>query len=130
MPRHHIYIRDEFDKKIRNTIQLELQNGSTKEESNYSALCNELIRLGFMIYKPKGETEVKLNLEEFRRDLIRKVSGTREGMMLLFYMVSELYINNLPNKDGQSLEDAISNYLTSVNEAEDAAEAKHFITEE
>ncbi|WP_233601806.1 hypothetical protein [Citrobacter freundii] len=65
-----------------------------------------------------------------RRDLIRKVSGSREGIMILTALVSEIYVNLKGAQSGVSLDDLINNNISAINDAEDEADRKHFIIDE
>ena len=130
MPRRHIYVKSKLDQRILDAVQIEIQNGASEKDTNYSSLCNELISYGFMIYKPKGEREDELNLKEFRRDLIRKVAGTREGTMIMTYLLSEIYLRMMGGDAMEGLEELISRNLTQINSAEDMAESAHFIADE
>lgn len=128
MPRRHIYMKDKLDKKIEETIMLEIQNGASESDVNYSSLCNELITLGFMIYKPRGQEKEEYNIKELRRDLIRKATGTREGMIILTYLVSEILLRMKGDSSLTGLDELINRNLTQIYGAEDEAEKLHFIT--
>jgi hypothetical protein len=81
MPRKNIYFKDKIDREIHDILEIELQKGATTSDMNYSSIVNELVRLGLMVYKSKEEGN-SFDLEGFRRDL-KKVSGSREGIMIL-----------------------------------------------
>ena len=82
-----------------------------------------------MVHKSKEEGST-FDLDGFRRDLIRKVSGSREGMMILTALVSEIYVNLKGPQAGVSLDDLINNNISAINDAEDEADRKHFIIDE
>lgn len=130
MPRRHIYVKSKLDQRILDAVQIEIQNGASEKDTNYSSLCNELISYGFMIYKPKGEREDELNLMEFRRDLIRKVAGTREGAMIMTCLLSEIYLRLMGEDAMEGLEELINHNLSQISNAENKAEAAHFLAEE
>lgn len=128
MARHNVYLKDKIENEIKDIISLEIQNGASKSEMNVSSMVNELCRLGLMIYK-SSEDESSFNLENYRRDLIKKSSGSREGVMLLVSMMTELYLRGIGETNRDNLDEAIDAHLTSINAAEDEAEKKHFVVE-
>ncbi|EFN4987114.1 MULTISPECIES: relaxosome protein TraM [Citrobacter] len=129
MPRKNIYFKDKIDREIQDILDIELQKGATTSEMNYSSIVNELVRLGLMVYKSKEEGST-FDLDGFRRDLIKKVSGSREGIMILTALVSEIYVNLKGQQAGVSLDDLINNNISAINVAEDAAEKQHFIIDD
>ncbi|ENG7703793.1 relaxosome protein TraM [Citrobacter sp. Cpo221] len=129
MPRKNIYFKDKIDREIQDILDIELQKGATTSEMNYSSIVNELVRLGLMVYKSKEEGST-FDLDGFRRDLIKKVSGSREGIMILTALVSEIYVNFKGQQAGVSLDDLINNNISAINVAEDAAEKQHFIIDD
>lgn len=129
MPRKNIYFKDKIDREIQDILDIELQKGATTSEMNYSSIVNELVRLGLMVYKSKEEGST-FDLDGFRRDLIQKVSGSREGIMILTALVSEIYVNLKGQQAGVSLDDLINNNISAINIAEDAAEKQHFIIDD
>lgn len=129
MPRKNIYFKDKIDREIQDILDIELQKGATTSEMNYSSIVNELVRLGLMVYKSKEEGST-FDLDGFRRDLIKKVSGSREGIMILTALVSEIYVNLKEQQAGVSLDDLINNNISAINIAEDAAEKQHFIIDD
>ena len=129
MPRKNIYFKDKIDREIQDILDIELQKGATTSEMNYSSIVNELVRLGLMVYKSKEEGST-FDLDGFRRDLIKKVSGSREGILILTALVSEIYVNLKGQQAGVSLDDLINNNISAINIAEDAAEKQHFIIDD
>ncbi|ATQ05234.1 conjugal transfer protein [Salmonella enterica] len=129
MPRKNIYFKDKIDREIQDIIDIEFQKGATMSEMNYSSMVNELVRLGLMVYKSKEEGST-FDLDGYRRDLIKKVSGSREGIMILTALVSEIYVNMKGAQSGMSLDDLINNNISAINDAEDTAEKQHFIIDE
>ncbi|EIQ7173509.1 conjugal transfer protein [Escherichia coli] len=128
MPRKNIYFKDKIDREIQDILEIEIQKGATTSDMNYSSIVNELVRLGLMVYKSKEEGST-FDLDGFRRDLIKKVSGSREGMMILTALVSEIFVT-LKGPDSQiALEDLVNNNISAINDAEDAAERQHFISD-
>lgn len=128
MPRKNIYFKDKIDREIHDILEIEIQKGATTSDMNYSSIVNELVRLGLMVYKSKEEGST-FDLDGYRRDLIKKVSGSREGMMILTALVSEIYVTLKGSGSGIALEDLVNNNISAINVAEDAAERQHFISE-
>ncbi|KKY80347.1 conjugal transfer protein [Enterobacter cloacae] len=128
MPRKNIYFKDKIDREIHDILEIEIQKGATTSDMNYSSIVNELVRLGLMVYKSKEEGST-FDLDGYRRDLIKKVSGSREGMMILTALVSEIFVTLKGPGSGIALEDLVNNNISAINVAEDAAERQHFISE-
>lgn len=128
MPRKNIYFKDKIDREIQDILEIEIQKGATTSDMNYSSIVNELVRLGLMVYKSKEEGST-LDLDGYRRDLIKKVSGSREGMMILTALVSEIFVTLKGPGSGIALEDLVNNNISAINVAEDAAERQHFISD-
>ena len=126
MPRKNIYFKDKIDREIQDILEIEIQKGATTSDMNYSSIVNELVRLGLMVYKSKEEGST-FDLDGFRRDLIKKVSGSREGMMILTALVSEIYVTLKGPESGVALDDLINNNISAINVAEDKAEKQHFL---
>ncbi|WP_373964382.1 relaxosome protein TraM [Kosakonia sacchari] len=130
MGRVGIYLKDKIEREVRDIVQMDLQNGANPSEANISATCNELIRLGLLVYKKNDSDGNNFNLEGFRRDLIKKVAGSREGMMILTALISEIYVELKGDKAPLSLEDMINNNISAINTAENMAETQHFLVAE
>ncbi len=128
MPRKNIYFKDKIDREIQDILEIEIQKGATTSDMNYSSIVNELVRLGLMVYKSKEEGST-FDLEGYRRDLIKKVAGSREGMMILTALISEIFVTVKGPGAGIMLDDLINNNINAINDAEDEVEKKHFITE-
>lgn len=128
MPRKNIYFKDKIDREIQDILEIEIQKGATTSDMNYSSIVNELVRLGLMVYKSKEEGST-FDLDGYRRDLIKKVSGSREGMMILTALASEIFVTLKGPGSGIALEDLVNNNISAINDAEDAAERQHFIAE-
>ncbi|WP_288821741.1 relaxosome protein TraM [uncultured Leclercia sp.] len=128
MPRKNIYFKDKIDREIQDILEIEIQKGATTSDMNYSSIVNELVRLGLMVYKSKEEGST-FDLDGYRRDLIKKVSGSREGMMILTALVSEIFVTLKGPDSGIALEDLVNNNISAINVAEDAAERQHFISD-
>lgn len=129
MPRKNIYFKDKIDREIQDILEIEIQKGATTSDMNYSSIVNELVRLGLMVYKSKEEGST-FDLDGYRRDLIKKVSGSREGMMILTALVSEIFVTLKGPGAGLSLDELINTNITSINDAEDNAEKQHFIIDD
>ena len=128
MPRKNIYFKDKIDREIQDILEIELQKGATTSDMNYSSIVNELVRLGLMVYKSKEEGN-SFDFEGFRRDLIKKVSGSREGIMILTALISDIFVMLKGPDSGLKLEELINTNISAINDAEDKAEKDHFLTE-
>lgn len=126
MPRKNIYFKDKIDREILDIVEIETHKGASQSESNYSSTVNELVRLGLMVYKSR-EDSPSFDLEGFRRDLIKKVSGSREGIMILTALVSEIYLTMKGDVQPSQLDDLINANITSINKAETDGESAHFV---
>ncbi|MDE8558867.1 relaxosome protein TraM [Pantoea vagans] len=128
MARRNIYFKEKTEREVLELVQIELQNGATHGEVNFSSVVNELVAIGLMVKKHQGEGN-KFDMEGFNRDLIRRVAGTREGTSIMMAMMTEVYLHIRGDSNPQSLEDLIDTHLTGMSTAEDKAENKHFIAE-
>lgn len=127
MGRVGIYLKDKIERQVRDIVQQDLQNGANGGEANISATCNELIRLGLLVYKRDGDDAQQFDLEGYRRELIRKAAGSREGTVLIATLLAEMYLK-MTGKDGAGkLEDTLDMLLSGINTAEDEAESRHFV---
>ncbi|MGC0820607.1 relaxosome protein TraM [Pantoea agglomerans] len=129
MARRNIYFKEKTEREVQELVQIELQNGATHGEVNFSSVVNELVGIGLMVKKHQGEGN-KFDVEEFNRDLIRRVAGTREGASIMMAMLTEMYLHIRGESGPQALEEMIDQNLTGMSAAEDKAESKHFIKEE
>jgi len=127
MPRKNIYFKDKIDREIQDILDIEIQKGATSSDMNFSSMVNELVRLGLMVYKSKDEASV-FDLEGFRRDLIQKVSGSREGIMTLTALVSEIFVSVKGEQYIGSLDELVNQSISAINEAEDNAGNQHFVS--
>ena len=82
-----------------------------------------------MVQKSREESN-GFDLEGYRRDLISKVSGTREGIMILTTLLLEIYFKGNYNNPEITLDELLNQSITAINKAESDAEANHFLTEE
>lgn len=128
MPRKNIYFKDKIDRELQDILEIELQKGATASEMNYSSIVNEMVRLGLMVYKSKEEGTT-FDIDGFRRDLIKKVSGSREGIMILTALVSDIFVTLKGQDSSVKLEELINTNISAINDAEDKAERDHFLTE-
>ena len=127
MPRKNIYFKDKIDREIQDILDIEIQKGATSSDMNFSSMVNELVRLGLMVYKGKDEASV-FDLEGFRRDLIQKVSGSREGIMILTALVSEIFVSVKGEQYRGSLDELVNQSISAINDAEDNAGNQHFVS--
>ncbi len=129
MPRKNIYFKDKIDREIENIIEIERQKGANGADISYSSQVNELVKLGLMVHKSREETSA-FDLEGYRRDLIKKVSGTREGLMIMTTLITEMYLSMKGPEEMKRIETYLSQTLEAINNAEDAAEKLHFVLDE
>ena len=124
MGRRNIYFKEKTE-----LVQIEMQNGATHGEVNFSSVVNELVGIGLMVKKHQSEGN-KFDIEGFNRDLIRRVAGTREGTSIMMAMMTEMYLHLRGENTQDKLEALMDQNLTGMSDAEDKAESKHFIQEE
>ncbi|VYU36717.1 conjugal transfer protein [Metakosakonia massiliensis] len=131
MGRVGIYLKEKTEQEVRDIVQVEIQNGALPGEVNLSSMCNTLIEFGLLVYKSNKSDKKGFNQEVFNRDLIKKVSGTREGMMILMTMMTEMYLNMRGAEALKDIEAVLNQSFEAINNAEDEAESAHFVhTEE
>lgn len=68
-------------------------------------------------------------MEEFNRDLIHRVAGTREGTSIMMAMLTEMYFHIRGGSGSQALEEMNDHNLTEMSIAEDKTESEKFIKE-
>ena len=129
MGRRNIYFKEKTEREVLELVQIEMQNGATHGEVNFSSVVNELVGIGLMVKKHQSEGN-KFDMEGFNRDLIRRVAGTREGTSIMMAMMTEMYLHLRGENTQDKLEALIDLNLTGISDAEDKAESKHFIQEE
>ena len=129
MSRRNIYFKEKTEREVLELVQIELQNGATHGEINFSSVVNELVAIGLRIKQLQGEG-VQFDEEGYKRDLIRRVAGTREGSSIMMAMISEMYLQLRGENTLEKLESLIDSNLSGMSSAEDKAESKHFIQEE
>jgi len=129
MSRHNIYFKDKIENEIREYVMLEQQNGASENDVSFSSAVNELVGFGLMLKKRQAEKSI-FDEEAFNQDLMRKVSGTREGMSIVIAMLTEMYLNSRGGIEPGQLEDMLDGNLTAMSTAEDKAESRHFLSEE
>lgn len=129
MGRRNIYFKEKTEREVQELVQIEMQNGATHGEVNFSSVVNELVGIGLMVKKHQSEGN-KFDMEGFNRDLIRRVAGTREGTSIMMAMMTEMYLHLRGENTHDKLEALMDQNLTGMSDAEDKAESKHFIQEE
>lgn len=129
MARRNIYFKEKVEREVLELVQIELQNGASHSEVNFSSVVNELVNIGLMVKKHQGEGK-SFDQEGFNRDLIRKVSGGREGISIMMAMMSEMYLHIRGETGNDKLEGLLDRNLSGMSSAESRAESKHFIEEE
>lgn len=129
MARRNIYFKEQVERDVQALVQLEIQNGASHSEANFSSIVNELVDIGLKIKQYQGQG-VKFDEKGFNVDLIRKVSGTREGVSIMMAMLSEMYLLMRGENASEKLEEILDRNLSGMSDAENRAETKHFISEE
>lgn len=129
MSRHNIYFKDKIENEIREYVLLEQQNGASESDVSFSSAVNELVGFGLMLKKRQAEKSI-FDEEAFKKDLMRKASGTREGMSIVIAMLTEMYLNSRGGIESGQLEEMLDGNLTAMSTAEDKAESRHFLNEE
>lgn len=129
MSRHNIYFKDKIENEIREYVLLEQQNGASESDVSFSSAVNELVGFGLMLKKRQTEKSI-FDEEAFKKDLMRKASGTREGMSIVIAMLTEMYLNSRGGIEAGQLEEMLDGNLTAMSTAEDKAESRHFLNEE
>jgi len=82
-----------------------------------------------MVHKSREESS-SFDLEGYRRDLISKVSGTREGMMIIATPITEMYLTMKGPDEMKNVETYLSQTIEAINTAESEAEKLHFVDAE
>lgn len=129
MARHNIYFKDKIENEIREFVTLEQQKGASESDISFSSAVNELVGYGLMLKKHQ-EGKKDFDLKAFNQDLMRKVSGTREGMSVVIAMLTEMYLQSRGGLTEDALTDMLDGNLSAMSKAEDKADSRHFITEE
>lgn len=129
MSRHNIYFKDKIENEIREYVLLEQQNGASESDVSFSSAVNELVGFGLMLKKRQAEKSI-FDEEAFKKDLMRKASGTREGMSIVIAMLTEMHLNSRGGIEAGQLEEMLDGNLTAMSMAEDKAESRHFLNEE
>jgi len=129
MGRMGIYVKDKIEKEIRDIYLLDIQNGASPADVSLSSTCNELLRLGLIMHKAKNKEDT-FNQREYNRELIRKVSGSKEGIMILLTMVTELYVQSTGAGGTERIDTLLSQYLAEIDNSESEADSRHFVRPE
>lgn len=129
MARHNIYFKDKIENEIREYVLLEQQNGASESGVSFSSAVNELVGYGLMLKKHQ-EGKKDFDLKAFNQDLIRKVSGTREGTAIMMAMITEMYLQSRGGITPGQLEEMLDSNFTAITKAEDSAQTRHFLSEE
>lgn len=129
MARRNIYFKEKIEREVQELVEIEIQNGATHGEINFSSMVNDLVSIGLIIKKHQGEGNA-FDEEGFNRDLIRKVAGAREGVSILTAMVTELYLHMRGEISDERIGEVLNENLTAIGQAEKDAESKHFIQKE
>jgi len=129
MPRLNIYLKNELFNEVRDIVAKQHADGATRGDISQSSLAGELVRLGLMIYRRDDEEESKFELQTYRRELIRKTAGAREGVLMLIAMMTEMYLKQSGVTDPGKIDEVIGSNLDNFYKAENDAETKHFVVE-
>ncbi len=81
------------------------------------------------MHKAKNKEDT-FNQKEFNRELIRKVSGSKEGIMILLTMMTELYVNATGGGGTERIDTLLSQYLAEIDSSESDADNRHFARHE
>ncbi|AGO57693.1 hypothetical protein SOD_p00190 (plasmid) [Serratia plymuthica 4Rx13] len=130
MGRLNIYVKQKIESEIRDIVQAEIQKGAATNEMTISSMCNELLRLGLMVYKAQDEDGSAFDVLEFRRDLIKKAAASREAGVLITAMMSEVYERVCGNTDRGEIDEVINKNLSAIYNAESTAEQAHFVADD
>ena len=49
MARRNIYFKEKTEREVQELVQIELQNGASHGEVNFSSVVNELVGIGLMV---------------------------------------------------------------------------------
>ena len=129
MARRNIYFKEKTERDVQELVEIEIQNGATHGEINFSSMVNELVGIGLIIKKHQGEGNT-FDEEGFNRDLIRKVAGVREGISIMTAMMTEMYLHMRGENSDDRLDELLNQNLSAISQAEYDAESKHFIHKE
>ncbi|MDN4129626.1 conjugal transfer protein [Pantoea ananatis] len=129
MARRNIYFKEKTERDVQELVEIEIQNGATHGEINFSSMVNELVGIGLIIKKHQGEGNT-FDEEGFNRDLIRKVAGVREGISIMTAMMTEMYLHMRGENSDDKLGELLNQNLSAISQAEYDAESKHFIQKE
>ncbi|NEK83971.1 MAG: conjugal transfer protein [Pantoea ananatis] len=126
MARRNIYFKEKTERDVQELVEIEIQNGATHGEINFSSMVNELVGIGLIIKKHQGEGKT-FDEEGYNRDLIRKVAGVREGISIMTAMMTEMYLHMRGENSDDRLSELLNQNLSAISQAEYDAESKHFI---
>lgn len=126
MARKNIYFKEKTERDVQELVEIEIQNGATHGEINFSSMVNELVGIGLIIKKHQGEGNT-FDEEGYNRDLIRKVAGVREGISIMTAMMTEMYLHMRGENSDDRLSELLNQNLSAISQAEYDAESKHFI---
>ncbi|MCW1975645.1 UNVERIFIED_ORG: hypothetical protein FHW05_004555 [Pantoea agglomerans] len=126
MARRNIYFKEKTERDVQELVEIEIQNGATHGEINFSSMVNELVGIGLIIKKHQGEGNT-FDEEGFNRDLIRKVAGVREGISIMTAMMTEMYLHMRGENSDDKLGELLNQNLSAISQSEYDAESKHFI---
>ncbi|ASN18226.1 MULTISPECIES: relaxosome protein TraM [Pantoea] len=129
MARRNIYFKEKIEREVQELVEIEIQNGATHGEINFSSMVNDLVNVGLIIKKHQGEGNA-FDEEGFNRDLIRKVAGVREGISIMTAMMTEMYLHMRGENSDDKLGELLNQNLSAISQAEYDAESKHFIQKE
>ena len=129
MARRNIYFKEKTERDVQELVEIEIQNGATHGEINFSSMVNELVGIGLIIKKHQGEGNT-FDEEGYNRDLIRKVAGVREGISIMTAMMTEMYLHMRGENSDDRLSELLNQNLSAISQAEYDAESKHLIQKE
>jgi len=129
MARRNVYFREKILREVDELVQIEIQNGATHGEVNFSSEVGKLVEIGLRIKKLQKEGD-RFDQEGFNRELIRKVSGSREGISILIAMISEIYLHMRGDNTEDRIVEMLDENLKAMNKAEVEAEGRYYLQED
>ncbi|WP_313681678.1 hypothetical protein [Pantoea sp.] len=54
MARRNIYFKEKTEREVQDLVQIEIQDGATNGDVNFSSVVNELIGIGLMVKNIRG----------------------------------------------------------------------------
>ncbi|QKJ89314.1 Conjugal transfer protein (plasmid) [Paramixta manurensis] len=129
MTRRNVYFKEKIEREVLEHVQMEIQNGATHGDINFSSVVNELVEFALRIKKLQKDSPA-FDETGYKKELIRKVAGSREASSIMMVMLAEMYLGMRGEGGEERLAELINTNLTAMNDAEDSAENKFFLQDE